>query len=273
MKRIKLLIAISPLLLLPGCVGWKTYPPTIAPKQASAVPSDAINQRPLNELMIVALKYVAGRYPAAGTDSPAFAINCPEGTSRRTYDFVARNVSDYAQPVTPENQHLPTYHVKRVSVRGNEAKVEVLRPAVEYGADAEGMPIYQGMTLTIRGGLQPWRVTHRRTWSPGTLKVPSLHYDGHYEQAIEDNKAAKAAAAKQEAEDAAREKAEAKARKAEQEAAKKQAAEQEKAEQEKPADNSPPSSSSAPAGEVDESASPEGVPSDKTAKDDGQPTL
>lgn len=163
-----------------GCVGYNTYPPVPGQRAFTHPNSPAVHQ-----LMSESLRWVVRRYPPDGEpgmlqpeveyDEPRLVINLPEGILRNVYLRVARNVGQGAVPVTPETEHLPTYHVAQLWVRGDRAKVDVLRP-VPGLVMRDGEQVHQGITVHLRGGPRPWRVTTHRVWTIGAMETPPLTY-------------------------------------------------------------------------------------------------
>lgn len=170
--------------LLPGCVGYHVYPPEEGLRGISNP-----NSSPIPELATEALRWTVTRYPPTGgyewTRTPAdlpgpeakFVINLPTGFNALIYRAIARNVSPNALPMEPGLESLPTFHVARIYVMGDDAKVDVIRPVPGLPGNApDAGPITQGITLRLRGGVEPWRVTSHTTWTPGALAVPPINY-------------------------------------------------------------------------------------------------
>jgi hypothetical protein len=78
--------------------------------------------------------------------------------------------------MVPGNEKLPTYHVVRISVNGDDAKVDLVRPVVNVAYTGQGKEVTQGLTLRLRGGLANWHVTSHREWAFNTLPPPALNY-------------------------------------------------------------------------------------------------
>src|SRR5688572_5312981 len=127
-----------------------------------------------------AMRWVVRRYPPQGADgrlvgwedldipaggktykrdgveltAPArFIINMPVGTRRTVYDRVVDAVGLGAVGPTQENAPdagagaaIPIYHVMRVHVMGDEARVEILRP-ISTPAEAGGKALYQAVNV------------------------------------------------------------------------------------------------------------------------------
>ena len=137
--------------------------------------------------MVTALQFVANRYPPgtlrldaknsreAGemiTATP-MVVNLPVGQRQSYYRRIARKVGPNVAPMTADvDASLPVYHVTRVWLRFSEGWVDVMRPMPELPPGPDGKPVYQTVTLKMRGGLGPWRVLHARAWPPGIDPVP-----------------------------------------------------------------------------------------------------
>ncbi len=184
---------------LGGCVAYNTYP-KVEGYPAFSNPNDTAVQ----DLMTVALTWVIQRYPpteSAGQGAPAvgveeppggeaggegktagapvparLAINLPPGMRHNVYQLIVKRVGQGAVPLTPETENLPTYHVVRVWAGGDEAKVDIVRPVLSLGTGPDGKPVYQALTVKMRGGLQYWRVTSHRVWSIGAVSAPPPNY-------------------------------------------------------------------------------------------------
>lgn len=157
---------------LGGCVGYASYPP---------VPGDTAindpNHPPVNEMMAIGLRWAAERYPVDPADpNAAFAVNLPVGVRPETYEFVLGRIGGGAMPLTHATASLPTFHVKRVRVRGDSGQVDILRPVLELSPSPTGEPVYQEVTVRMEGGWQPWRVVGRREWSLGAGQAPEPNY-------------------------------------------------------------------------------------------------
>jgi hypothetical protein len=140
------------------------------------------NAPPTDTLMTLSLRWLVDKYPPQ-TGGPAiagekyFAVNLPRGVRKSTYERVAERVSNAAVPLTEENyQSLPIYHVAQVWVRSRVAKITVLRPRQELGLNGKGQPVYEGITLHMEGGFQPWRVVRWQTWEVGVIDTPELYF-------------------------------------------------------------------------------------------------
>lgn len=169
--RTSLLALLALLPALGGCVGNTTYPP--ADWQTA---SRNINAPPADEIMIESLRWAIERHPPA-TPGPV-AINLPMGVQDRTYGVIVARIGGEAVPMERGREHLPTYHITRLWVRGDRAEVDVLRPVEELGPSPSGVPIVQALTVQLKGGMTPWRVVRSRPWVIGSESIPPLHFYG-----------------------------------------------------------------------------------------------
>lgn len=110
---------------------------------------------------------------ASGT--PPLAINLPPGASAYVYSRVARRVGPGVVPASPQTADRPTFHVTFVRVRGDEARVHLVRPVYELGGVPQPQPLWQDVIIDLRGGARPWRVVAWRDGQPGLARVPPLY--------------------------------------------------------------------------------------------------
>jgi hypothetical protein len=190
MLRLPVFVYLALLALAaPGCVGINVINPVADGERGFSNP----NSDPIPPLMIESLRWVATRYPpeesaewtsggaplpdaGTGIAGPRFAINLPEGTNALVYKRVAELVGFGAVPMQEGNESLPTYHVARIWVQGDEAKVDIIRPIKGLNSGPESRPITQPITVRLRGGLSPWHVTSHNVWSFNSLPTPPLYY-------------------------------------------------------------------------------------------------
>lgn len=203
LRRTLSFLSLSALALLfaPGCVGYHAYPP-IEGYPALSNP----NQVNVQTVTVTAMKWVLPRYAPDGTviwDLPhnpeaqdmAFSVNMPVGVKREVYLRSVGQMSPNARPLTPETADLPTYHIVRVWIAGDEAKVDLIRPLPDIGASADGSVPTQGLTVNLRGGFKPWHVTAHKRWAVGAMEMPQAYYlpeatgrEAYYERAgVEDD--------------------------------------------------------------------------------------
>jgi len=161
-------IGVATVVAIAGCAGYNTWPPQEGVRGLSDP-----NARPNDQVMLASLQYVTDRYPP---DTERYAINLPEGLNPRLYKWIVDRAGEGAEPLTVENQDLPIYHLKQIKVRGREAEVMLLRPVTEAGTGPEGEMAYQPITVSLRGGLDGWRIVHRREWIVGLEEPPPLNF-------------------------------------------------------------------------------------------------
>lgn len=171
-----------------GCVGY-----TAAPKDYNASVWTDPNAPATRDVGATAMRWVVHRFPPEGgdgrltaplegTDAAArdggarFIVNAPKGMRYEAYLWLVRAVGHGAAPVTPSTQTLPAYHLGRVYVMGDQATVDIIRPVPEMGKGPDGKPVYQGITVTLRGGLKPWTYVSHQTWSMGSMPALTLNY-------------------------------------------------------------------------------------------------
>lgn len=166
-------LLLASAMMLAGCVGYSSWPP----EEGSKVPSNP-NFNEMRLVMTRALEWTVDRYPPGPVGRPDLetpvAINLPEGVRASMYRIIVENVADHAQPLTPDNAHLPIYHITAVTVIGDDATVNIARPVSGWGTND---PKYQGVTLELRGGmLKDWRVVAHRLWTTGAMEPPAHYY-------------------------------------------------------------------------------------------------
>jgi hypothetical protein len=66
---------------------------------------------------------------------------------------------------------------------------------LEIGPGPDGKPVYQMVTVHLKGGFTPWRADFARAWGPGDYGVPELFYRPEVERANEHELAIKGGAA------------------------------------------------------------------------------
>lgn len=130
------------------------------------------------ELMEQSLGYViaddASSQPRLATPpngEPLAAINLPGGVTPEQYRRVAERAYPGVVPVSEARSDLPVYQIARIRLRGDDARVDVLRPAtgLERGV---GRPVYSGIQLSFLGGSGSWRIVNQRLREIGTIDQP-----------------------------------------------------------------------------------------------------
>lgn len=172
------LAGAASLAVLPGCVGYNDIEP-IDGGHGFVDP----NSPPVPTAMATALRWVVDRYPPTTegftgftTEAP-LAVSFPLRTRREIGDLVFTQAQiKNATFLTPATESLPIYRIGRVYVRGDEATVDIHRPVPTLARDKSGTPYYQTITVNMRAGLSPWRVTSHRVWPVGSIDLPLVNY-------------------------------------------------------------------------------------------------
>ena len=157
--------------LMGGCAGYRTHPETL-----SEWPNGHPNVGSVEESVTAALKWSIQRVPPPDYKGSGgqFAISPPQGLRQSRYLRMVSELGPDAFPVTPESEHLPTYYVGSVLVRGGRATIDVFCPTVDRWGDIA----YKPYTLNLEGGIRPWRVipTDIRPWQVGSMQPPEKYY-------------------------------------------------------------------------------------------------
>lgn len=169
-----------------GCVGYSTYP-----AMQGAGGGKNPNVPDLYENAAFALKWAIQHYPPGQATTPMtesyhtlskapayerggdVAISFLPGMRRESCLRVMELIGPGAVPLSHETEHLPIYRVSSVDVVGDQGRVTVHRP---IGMLATGEPMYQGITIKLRGGLRRWTVVSHRVWDVATVSVPEPVY-------------------------------------------------------------------------------------------------
>jgi hypothetical protein len=131
--------------------------------------------RTVLNLLTESISWASERHPPPDDENDGwFAINLPEGVTYEQYNVVATRIGDRATPITPETEHLPTYHIGWVWMRGDHARVDVFRPV--YAFSRGGATVDQAITLHLTRRFSSWRVEQTQPWDPGVVEVPPVYY-------------------------------------------------------------------------------------------------
>ena len=146
-----------------------SYPSSLG---VAATPGEDPNGATLSALMAAAARWAVEHYPPPTEE---YALNLPAGLKREWYLATVNAVGPNARPLTDETAHLPTYHVGRIWVRSDRAKVDVTRPVFTLGQTAS--PLDQTTTVWLRRtGWTSWRVEHTQPWAIGVVPTPEPYY-------------------------------------------------------------------------------------------------
>ena len=182
-RIVSLLALSSSVLVMGGCPGggFVEWPPADSTQPWGGDTAwNNVNVPPVLQVVSTALNYACRRFPAIKNAEPGdgpvepFAMNLPAGTRLSTALEIAEKVSPMAAPLTAETQSRPIYHIARVEVRGTDATVQVMVPRVGI-VDSTGQPVYQGVTIIMRGFSHNWEVKAHSSFPIGALDVPPLN--------------------------------------------------------------------------------------------------
>lgn len=130
------------------------------------------------ELMEQSLGYViaddASSQPRLATPpegEPLAAINLPGGITPAEYRWVARNAHPQVVPLSESRSDLPVYQISQIQLRGDDARVDILRPATGLERGVE-RPVYSGIQIFFKGGSGSWLIERERLREIGTLDAP-----------------------------------------------------------------------------------------------------
>ncbi|MGP1345638.1 MAG: hypothetical protein ACTS3F_03085 [Phycisphaerales bacterium] len=159
---------------LGGCASYINYPPVgddWAINHTNVNPSHAI----MEAGMLRALRRSGA---PGGLAYDAYVVNPPRGTELRHAEALVNRLNavpgfEGAQIVTPDNAHLPAFHITRLWVRGDAAVVDVLRPIMTVRPQPGATEVHQPYTVWLRGGgLEQWRTVATRDWPVGMETPP-----------------------------------------------------------------------------------------------------
>jgi hypothetical protein len=172
--RVGVLIGLVAMAGSVGCSsGFATYPPP-----AGEAGEGNPNGFAVMTAMSAGLRSVIERYPPpaelvpadAGTlERPArIALNLLPGVRSEVAERTAERVGMASAPLFEGTADLPTYHVKRVQLRGTRAEVDVIRPLVTR----RGARTTQMVTVELRSELGGYEFVRLREWTPGAFEAP-----------------------------------------------------------------------------------------------------
>lgn len=160
-----------------GCAGHATYDPA----EGTPISMRNFSHSSMVGVMSTGAAYTARFLPpelsveeaqlgrvSVREEAEPFVLSLPEGLTRGQYLQIVREAGPRAHPPTDETLDLPIYRIGRIEIRVGRAEVDVHRPV-------EGEVAYQPVTLSLEGGVQPWRVTGFRAWEPGSIALPPVH--------------------------------------------------------------------------------------------------
>lgn len=179
-------LALAALLCSTGCVGYSNYP-----AMQGAGGGTNTNIPDMYENAAFALKWAIQHYPPGQAVAPMtqtyhpwskatryqvgdpVAISFMPGMRRDSCLRMVELIGDPARPLAADTADLPTYHVSTVDVNGDAARVTVHRP---IGTLDSGEPLFQAITIKLRGGLRRWTVVSHRVWDIATVNPPEANF-------------------------------------------------------------------------------------------------
>ncbi len=189
-------LAASILCLSACSTGYHTSP-DIASAKGNVVDPNVYSQ---TQAVVRSLEWVINKYPIEAprsitrndtesggkpSSSGTIAINLVPGTTEETYDKVCSELSKRlgveAVPITDEiakANSMPIYHVGRIWIRQQTAKIDVFRPMYDLPRQKDGSSVFQCITVNLRGWLEPWAIDGTQSRNPGTIDVPEIHAYG-----------------------------------------------------------------------------------------------
>lgn len=175
--RLTTLATLAGTIALASCTReYANYPPITGDEFATKNVNASFNMK---NAIAAALRWTAMRYPPPGGENAPFAINLPAGSSEETYARVVALIGHGAQPISEANAtSLPVYHVTRVWLRGEIARIDIVRPVFEIADKPGGGRVYRGVEVRLAGGWKPWHVTGSSEYEIGVLEPPALHIPG-----------------------------------------------------------------------------------------------
>ncbi len=152
-----------------GCAGYRT-----TPEAQSNWPGGHPNVSSVEESTTAALKWAVQRVPPPDYKGSGgqFAISPPHGLRQSRYLRMVADLGPDAYPVTIDSEHLPTYYVGSVVVRGSFATIDIHCPVLDRYGDLAFKPY----TIELEGGVTPWRVDNIRAWQIGATQPPAKYY-------------------------------------------------------------------------------------------------
>ncbi|MCE9590606.1 MAG: hypothetical protein K8S99_08800 [Planctomycetes bacterium] len=149
-RTLLLLAALA--LPIGGCAPWVNIP-----AQTGDAASHDPNLETVQEVAVVAIKAAIADSPVA---SDKFQVIMPKGTLPATYELITPKISPNAMWSTDAaTSGLPTVEVRRLSIRGSDAEVDVLRPM------EPGSPVPQVLTVTLSwDAVSSWQADRVKVW-------------------------------------------------------------------------------------------------------------
>lgn len=154
---------------LTACTPYVSYPA----EQGGRYAKGDINAQPGPIVMRQSLSRVITTDRAAGiNDDTRWGVNLPQGMRQRTAELMLEGIErvvggDGVLVGEPGYENAAMYSVTRLWIRGDEARVDVVRPV--NGGE------YQRVTVRLRGPLGQWRIESVLDWPEGLAEEPELY--------------------------------------------------------------------------------------------------
>lgn len=145
---------------LTGCVALVASWPAVGDDTAINDP----NVSPMPKVIAAGVRESLRRNPPPGN----FILNLPEGLEQWRAQRIAAEISPSALIVTSDTPDYPVYHVTRVWVRGDRARVDVVRPL-------DAPRTWQRDTVHLRHGIDGWQPEYVKIWPLGMATPGSLY--------------------------------------------------------------------------------------------------
>jgi hypothetical protein len=146
---IALLASLSVGLLLGGCAPYVNIP-----HQPGDLASHNPNNASVQRVTRIALDYTLMRYPPRDI----YMVALPPGSNMETYRFVLKDLPDGGGIIGQGMGDEPVYEVATVYIRGADAQVDIIPPAIGTG-QPRLFTVYLDYTWT------GWRVERARQWN------------------------------------------------------------------------------------------------------------
>ena len=157
--RCTLALCFAPVVLA-ACAPLISWPPI---EGDAAIHDLAVEPAP--SAMAASIRAVSSRWPVDGP----WLISPPEGTTLRTARSIIAAVDHTdANLAGPRTTGLPAFHITRVWIRGDDAVVDVFRPAASSD-------VLRKVTVRLHSRLARWRIESMREWPEGAYPQPTLN--------------------------------------------------------------------------------------------------
>lgn len=172
----RMVAAVAVAALMGGCAGYGTY----TPGPDREINLQTLNHPSLEAVMAESFRWTITNLPpsvspqaarigefASEPDGGPVLISLAPGMTPVQYRAVVGKAWAGAEPLTRARLAERSYRLGRIRIRGSSAWVDIHRPI-------EAMPgRHQCVTVQLRGGTSPWRVTGFEAWEVGVISLPA----------------------------------------------------------------------------------------------------